>query len=179
MERQIRVKIRGVSDYLQHRPTLESEDNVRRSGEVDYSEEWKKAMYFDDEVGCYIPAHQLKASMVEAAKSFRIRGRMGKSYKDFVKATVFIDPGRIPLGKKEPDYIHEAFVTIHGNQVLRRRPAFKKGWEVEFGLIVLDEQIGTDRLKQILEHAGKFCGVGDWRPDFGRFEVVEFNENSK
>jgi len=179
MERQIRVKIRGIADYLQHRPTMEPEDNVRKSGEIDYSNEWQKSMYFDDEIGCYIPAEQIKASLVQAGKSFRIKGRMGKSYKDFVKATVFIDPNRIPLGKKEPDYIHEAFVVIQRNQVLRRRPAFKKGWEAEFNLVVLDEQIGTDRLKQIIEYAGKFCGIGDWRPDYGRFEIVEFEENSK
>ena len=31
-----------------------------------------------------------------------------------------------------------------------------------------------DVLKEIIIYAGKFIGIGDWRPHFGRFEVVEF-----
>jgi len=34
-------------------------------------------------------------------------------------------------------------------------------------------------LRQILEKAGNFIGVGDFRPKFGRFEVVEFEPISK
>jgi len=83
------------------------------------------------------------------------------------------------LGKKRPDYIHEEWVKVQRSQILRNRPAFKDGWEAEFTLLVLDEQMPVDILKDILENAGRFRGIGDWRPHFGRFEVVEFKENSK
>ena len=31
-------------------------------------------------------------------------------------------------------------------------------------------------VKEILEAAGKYKGVGDNRPEFGRFEVIEFKK---
>lgn len=31
-----------------------------------------------------------------------------------------------------------------------------------------------DILKEIVEYAGKFVGIGDWRSHFGRFEIVKF-----
>jgi len=55
------------------------------------------------------------------------------------------------------------------------RPAFKKGWEAKFKILILDEdRLPQKALGEILEYAGKFVGIGDWRPHFGRFEVIEF-----
>jgi len=175
MAYEVKVKVRGIADYLQHKRPIEEENGSRKkSGEVDYSKEAEKSMYYDDEVGCYIPSKQLRASLVKSGTSFKIKGRMGKTYKDLVNATVEVEPDKIPLGKKNFDYNHQEFVKIQRNQILRSRPAFKKGWEAEFTLLVMDDQMQKDILKEIVENAGKFIGIGDWRPHFGRFEVVKF-----
>ena len=34
--------------------------------------------------------------------------------------------------------------------------------------------INQSTLKEILQSAGKYKGVGDHRPEFGRFEIVKF-----
>jgi len=81
---------------------------------------------------------------------------------------------KIPLGKKTFDYNHQEFVKIQRNQILRSRPAFKKGWEAELTLVVMDDQMQKEILKEIIVYAGKFVGIGDWRPHFGRFEVTKF-----
>lgn len=177
MAKEVRVKIRGTCDYLQHKRPLEEEDKSKRSGEVDHSKEWETAVYSDPEIGCYIPSKQLRSALVKGATNFKIKGRMGKTFKDMVNAVLEIGSDKIPLGTTKPDYIHEEWVRIQRNQILRRRPAFKKGWEAEFTLLILDEQMPTDRMKEILEYAGRFVGIGDWRPHFGRFEVIEFEEN--
>ena len=39
---------------------------------------------------------------------------------------------------------------------------------------VIDDELEVGMLKQILEAAGKFFGVGSYRPEYGRFEVEEF-----
>jgi len=174
MAYEIQVKIRGIADYLQHKRPFEEDNSRQSSGEKDYSKEAENSMYFDDETGCYIPSKQLRASLVKAGVSFKIKGRMGKTYKDMVNATVEIEPDKIPLGKKTFDYNHQEFVKIQRNQILRSRPAFKKGWEVDLTLIVMDDQMQKKILKEIIEYAGKFVGIGDWRPHFGRFEVVKF-----
>lgn len=177
MAKEIMVRIRGKCDYLQHKRPLDEKETSKRSGEVDHSEDWKTAIYSDEEVGCYIPSKQIRASLVKGSTNFKIKGRMGKTYKDLVNATLEIDPDKIPLGKKEPDYVHEEYVRVQRNQILRNRPAFKKGWEAEFTLLVLDEQMPLEKLREILEYCGSFVGIGDWRPHFGRFEVVEFDGN--
>jgi len=171
---EVKVKIRGIADYLQHKRPFEEEASRKRSGESDYSKEAENSMYFDDEIGCYIPSKQLRAGLVKAAVNFKVKGRMGKTYKDMVNATVEVEPDKIPLGKKTFDYNHQEFVKIQRNQILRSRPAFKKGWEAEFSLLVLDDQMPKDVLKEIVEYAGKFVGIGDWRPHFGRFEIIGF-----
>lgn len=179
LAKRVAVGIRGSCDYLQHKRPLEAEDTSKRSGEIDHSKEWKTAVYSDKENGCYIPSKQLRASLVKGAVNFKIKGRMGKTFKDLVNATIEIDPDKVPLGKKEPDYIHEEFVKIQRNQILRRRPAFEKGWKAKFTLLVLDDQMPLDKLKEILEYSGSFVGIGDWRPHFGRFEVVKFDGAKK
>lgn len=180
MAKEIQVKIRGTCDYLQHKRPLDEEKVSKKSGEVDHSQDWKSAVYQDNKIGCYIPSKQLRASLVKSAVDFPIGGKGGrKTYKDMVNATIEVIPDKIPLGKKKPDYIHEEWVKIQRNQILRNRPAFKEGWEAEFTLLVLDEQMPVDKLKEILENAGRFRGIGDWRPHFGRFEIVEFKENGK
>jgi len=175
MAYEVKIKIRGICDYLQHKRPFEEEESRQKSGEVDYSKEAEKSLYFDKEIGCYIPSKQLRAGLVKAGVNFKIKGRMGKTYKDMVNATIEIEPDKIPLGKKTFDYNHQEFVKIQRNQILRSRPAFKKGWEAEFNLLVLDDQMQKDILKEIAEYAGKFVGIGDWRPHFGRFEVLKFN----
>lgn len=60
---------------------------------------------------------------------------------------------------------------------VRVRPRFDR-WACSGTLTVLDSQINTAMLKTILEHAGFYCGLCDWRPgspvapgQFGRFSA--------
>ena len=46
---------------------------------------------------------------------------------------------------------------------------------VELKIINLDPAIlKADVLKRILEDAGRWYGIGDYRPEFGLFKVVKF-----
>lgn len=182
--RRVKVRIRGTADYLQNRrpPESEEENDSRRSGEIDHSKDWEKALYKDDGVGCYIPAKHLQASLVKSGVDFKIKGRSRKTYKDRMNAAVVVEPDKITFSpkKEKPDYIHEDWGKIPprtGSMVWICRPAFKKGWEAEFTLLVLDEQIPLNILKDILANAGQFYAIGDWIPRFGRFEVMKFKEN--
>lgn len=184
MPREIKVRIRGTSDYLQNRrpPESEEEESNRRSGEIDHSKDWEKAVYRDDKLGCYIPSKHLEASLVKSGTDFKIKGRSRKTYKDRMKAAVIVDPDMIPFSppKKDPDRIHEDWGKIPprtGSMVWICRPCFNKGWEAEFTFLILDDQIPLNTLKEILVNSGQFYGIGDWIPKYGRFEVVEFEEN--
>ena len=51
-----------------------------------------------------------------------------------------------------------------------------KEWECTFTIEVINEDLDKTILKEILESAGKFKGVWDFRPEFGRFIVTKFEE---
>lgn len=188
MAKEVEVKIRGIADYLQHRrppkPEEDKEEGNRTSGEVDYSKEAEKATYQESKIGCYIPAKQIQACLIKSGVDFKIKGKSRKTYKDRMNAAIVVTPDKIPFSpsKEKPDYIHEDWGRIPpktGNMVWLTRPAYKAGWKVNFKLLILDDQIPLKTLEEILVNAGQFYGIGDWRPRFGRFEVIEFAENHK
>lgn len=47
---------------------------------------------------------------------------------------------------------------------IRVRPIFDAGWMVSGTIAVWDEQITENAFAQILEYAGQYKGLGDWRP---------------
>jgi len=168
------AKVRGLSDYLQHRMVIDNDGDKITTGEKDYSEEWKKSLYKDDD-GCYIPSEHFLGCLIKAGVNFRVKGKGQTTFKNFVKANFTIEPDHIPLGKSEPDDIFQKFVVVQRNRILRSRPLFRKGWEVEFELILQDD-IDMEILKGLFEVAGSQYGIGDWRPKYGRFELVSLEE---
>jgi len=88
---------------------------------------------------------------------------------------------QIPFAKisaltKEPDFdAHQRFAAAHGfillvkrakigqRKHIRVRPQFDE-WSTSGTLNVWDDQITTDVLLSIFEYAGRYKGLGDWRP---------------
>ncbi len=189
----ISCKIKGVAPLLQHRfpmPTLEamSKGGKKTTGSVDYTEEWKKALYVIPKGFIYQPATHIEGAMVKAAVNFKIPGKRGKTYKDLFKAAVFVTPDAISHGIKEPKkldtdptkrlYIDMRPVVVQRARVVRLRPAFAAGWELEFDIELADNQIAPELVNEILVLAGSTVGIGDFRPKFGRFMVTRFEVSS-
>lgn len=183
------VKVKGVSPLLQHRFPMPDYETMgkgghQQSGAKDYRDEWKQSLYVDADGDIFHPATHFERAMVKAAAQFKIQGKRGKTYKDLVSASVFVTPEEIPFNMKAPDeldtdadkplYLDLRPVVIQRARVARIRPAFKPGWELEFQIEVIDDQMPIEMLHEILSYAGKAVGVGDYRPRFGRFQVVKF-----
>lgn len=187
----VEVKIKGLSPLLQHRyplPEFEtlSSGGKKKTGETNYSQEWRQYLYVNGEDEIYQPAIHIEAAMVKAAVNFKIQGKRGKSYKDLFAGNVFVSPEEILHGVKEPEaldadadkrlYLDMRPVVVSRARVVRLRPAFKAGWTLEFQVEVLDDQIPQNVLHDVLALAGKTVGIGDFRPRFGRFAVTRFEE---
>jgi hypothetical protein len=173
----INVKIRGIVPLLQHRYVFKDEQEgmtQKKTGAKDRSEEWKKSLYIDDKIGIYQPAAHIEGAMIKSAVNFQITGKGKKTYKDLFKSAVFVSPDCIPHNKKEPDFIDKRLARVNGSGIERLRPAFRD-WLLEFNIQVLDEQIDKDVVLQILTHAGRFVGIGDFRPRYGRFAIEKFD----
>ena len=49
-------------------------------------------------------------------------------------------------------------------------------WSVNYQVTVDDERISVDDLERICQTAGRFEGLGTWRPRYGRFAVTDIQE---
>jgi len=198
--RKFKVKIRGVTDYIQHKmPYGKEAEKLKHitkvlqqnsDDEEAYMTEAKIALYRTEDETVYIPATQLKGSLLEAGKEIRIEGKGKSTYKKIVGAFMFIEPEKIPVTrngvpiKAEFDdvnlTIRRDWVVIQRSRILRTRPVIKEGWEAEFTLVVLDDTIPINVIKDLLKTAGSFKGIGDWRPQkggpYGTYEIISFEQ---
>lgn len=70
------------------------------------------------------------------------------------------------------DYLDKRGACIQRARVVKARPAFFKGWRTTILLeILVPEYISLDVLSELCTYAGRFVGVGDYRPTYGRFRV--------
>lgn len=173
----IDVRIAGIAPLLQHRrpfPEEELENKPEpRSGIPDWEQEAETSKYQLDDGMLYQPADHLHASMVKAAVNFQIPGKGKKTFKDLTNAAVVVEPDAIPHELQET-VVDKRWVVVNRARVLRYRPKFEE-WALEFSISVLDEQYPAVVVRDVLDWAGKYVGIGDFRPRFGRFQVTHWD----
>ena len=188
----VSVKVHGVAPLMQHRfPVPEFADMgkgaTRTTGAKDYTTEWLDYFYETKDGMIYQPAAHFEGAMVKAAVNFKITGKRGKTYKDLFQAAVFVTPEQIPHGiavpteldtdGDKPLYLDLRPVVVNRARVVRIRPTFSPGWELEFDIEVIDDQISSELVQDVLDLAGKTVGIGDYRPKFEQFSVARFEVN--
>jgi hypothetical protein len=131
--------------------------------------EWEGGLYFDAEVGPYFK------TVLEAARLGR-RGQKiegGLSVVEMVHPLLYRGPRTIDgLWGNGGDSTFVDFRTVRVGQakVDRCRPIFNE-WAFEADLLVDPAVLDFDELADIADIAGKLKGIGDYRQQFGRFEV--------
>lgn len=123
-----------------------------------------------------ITSEMVKACIVAGAK-LKKKGPAAKAgircYEDFV-ITKMVGPvewqKRKKLTKSKDRCQFRTIVVINKNRVAITRPLFHN-WEAE-GYIEYDESIvNRVDIHGWLDNAGYQIGIGDYRPEFGRFEI--------
>ena len=166
----INVQIVGTRPLLQN-DSFEESTTVKSSKVYDAQEEAKKRLILDGDVICQKASH-LEGTMVKSAVDFKFKGK--KTYKDLFKSAIFVNPRMIPHLIPEWE-LDKQQVLIQRSRVMRSRPRFDK-WELEFQIENLDStNIEFNTIKQVLENAGQFIGIGDYRPRYGLFKVASFD----
>jgi len=174
--KRLNVEIEGVAPLLQHRFPEEDEEkqSKRKTGKIDYSAEVTKSLYLTKNNVIYQPSVSIEQSMIKAAVNFQIPGKGKKTYKDLINSALIIEPTEIPL-EPQKYTVDKRSVRIQRARVYRYRPRFHN-WKLKFTILILDEQLQPSVVKEILEYAGAYVGIGDYRPKFGRFIVTKFEE---
>ncbi|MDO8671132.1 MAG: hypothetical protein Q7O66_06835 [Dehalococcoidia bacterium] len=176
------VTIEGVASLLFHRWSNEA---VKEKSEAAKNSKSKKT----DNVESYLwrcenghvglPGEYLRMAIIGAAKFRQDPRSPRKSAMDLFKAGVMALTEIADLGVEEPDYEDHRRAVVQRSAITRVRPAMRPGWRATIELqVVLPEYIEPATLNQVIQNAGKLIGVGDFRPTFGRFVVVEYSTRS-
>lgn len=188
--RTFKVTINGVTPYMQHRmddTKLKVWEQSRgriieREGLT--TDEEKMALfhsYIDDNGNFYIPAEHFKQAFVNGGGF--VKGKVGnatRSMKNIVAAMWMIQEQRIPFRRFDEVDTRSAVNNNVKARVIVHRPKWNK-WECSFILVIDDDGLLTmPMIKSIIEYAGRFLGVGSYRPEhtgeFGRFKMTDIEE---
>jgi hypothetical protein len=175
------VKLKSVSPYSQSRfhdiPRDDKEtadDHERRT--------WRERAHSTPDGKLYIPPMAFKNCLSEVAKflAVQIPGKGKSTYtKHFEAGVLVLDPLVLPV--KKDDVAGEWYFVPasgrrgDGKRVKKCFPVVTE-WSGEVTFHVLDDTITEEVFRHHIEEAGKFIGIGRFRPRnngfYGRFEVV-------
>ena len=175
------VTISGITPLLMNRPSSLIGDISKERTQKDISpEEQAKTKLYEIDGKLYQPETHIKGSLVEAGKDQKVVGKGKSTYSKIVGYAVEINPFEI-VHKKQKWTVYSVLAvnpSTKGRNMLHR-PMLKE-WDLDFKVTFDEEQVSASILKEIFERAGKFVGLGDWRPAkkgrFGKFQVVSWKE---
>ena len=175
------VKIKGITPLLMNKPEDYGFDEqwVEKKASEDWEKEALKKLYRDSKGNCYIPSNHVERTIIEGGKKIKMKGAGKATYSKIFGSMVSVEPFELVL-KPQKYEIHKCLVVIPSTKgrIMRYRPMFKN-WELEFE-VEFEDEISPAVIKEALEIAGKYSGIGDWRPEkkgkFGKFQVTLFKE---
>jgi len=171
-------KLKQLTSLPAKRKTDATLEDMRRT-------EWEGGLYLDDEGRLALPADVVLASLEEGAKGQR------KS-KD-ASAAIFCDDehfpldyeGKLPSGKFEFDkfydqkrFVHYKRAVLNGRTSIMRTRCRLYGWSCVYRVKVLTDIANWRDIEEWARYNGRRCGIGDWTPRYGRYEVESCKEVS-
>jgi len=137
--------------------------------------EFLGGLYWHKDTGPYIPGEWIFASLVEGA---RLK-KKGKHVQRGVMLGAGGDRNKLVYkGPRDPDKLEKDAnfrlvkpVRVGASRVMRTRPIFHE-WSATVPIYVDSEIINFEDLREIAKEAGRYVGIGDHRPMYGRYEAT-------
>ena len=163
---------------------------TRSNKKYNDKDEAEMRTYRNDKGNLVVPSVQVRASLLEASKAFKL----GRTNLKTVLNSIMIEPVddlelKSPSNRPIKNYtIDKRRVVVSRAGIMRARPVVPQ-WKLSFKIEVDRELMenslqGTSTLElltRVLSDAGKKQGCGDYRPQkggsFGRFEVTNAKED--
>lgn len=156
---------------IAHKKLTAKRTKTEEDHEAIAKSEFMAGMYWDREMGPYIPSRNLHKCLEVGARAYKL----GKKVRSGV---VFLQHAGYPLlydGPRDPEelwkkkFVDRRSVKVSQSRLWRCRPRFNE-WAVEAELIVDSSQLNAEEVIQSFESAGRIAGLGDYVPTFGRFD---------
>ena len=190
---QARIIVTGIAPLLQNNPqtvdpfnhyakakkaitdkrTAKTDDDLLELGNI----ETESKLYFDDELGVYVPSNWMTEAIICAgfsvAKIGRAKMRGGLfatepkiklKYRGMAKVKTITDV------VMNPEFRHRMLLPQKGVRVPKDAPIFHD-WSFETMVEFDDTVVDLGSLRRIVERSAKYGGFGDFRPTFGRADA--------
>ena len=173
--------------YMQHRmddTKLEEWEHQRgriiERGDI-AKEDLVRAMfhaYIDEGNNYYMPSEHIRCALIEAGKYIKSKvGNTKKNMSNIIAGMFYVFPEKIGL----PDnWEIDKRSAVNNNvkaRVITIRPKWKD-WGVNFEVVVDNDTLTDETVRQLIEFAGSYVGLGSFRPQhrgqFGRFIIDSF-----
>ena len=183
------IEVVGVSPLLMNKLSKELNDDFKKieRGKKDewQDENWRRKIYtrkIEGKEVILIPELNLHAMLSEAGRKYRVPPprEVGRTWTYYIKASCIVEnPLLLEISEPEPFSI-----MVNGNpssakkssKVYTVRPRFEK-WGGKFSFKDMSGYMNKEIVDGLLTTAGLFVGLGDWRPQNGRFKIVKITEN--
>lgn len=122
--------------------------------------------------GPVIPGVMVEAAIREGAKKTK-EGKVAQSAV-FVPADsklIYQGPSTAEELWADEQFRNVAIVNVQRSRIVRTRPMFS-AWEITPPVNFEDTLVTKEKVLDWLTTAGLQCGIGDWRPRYGRFSVT-------
>lgn len=177
----VEFTLEGTSAILFHRWSNESvaaKSAAKKGSAAKKTDDIKSYVYRDETGNICIPGSYIKGAIAGPQGSAKYRQDPRSSRKsalDLFRAGVIVLTELASLGTADWDYLDERRVTIERKGITRVRPAMLAGWQATFqAMIQVPEYIPAADLNEVIQQAGRLVGLADFRPTYGRFQVVSF-----
>lgn len=183
----LKYKLTGITTLLMHSDVtanplneyakkLKALTSKRKKTDEDYEAiakvEFEAGLYHNSRLGYYMPAKNIDATLLASAKQFKL----GTSWKqaaivDSDMSFIFPDMDLSPqelFSHNNGQYADFQTVKIGTSKMVRCRPAFNE-WHFEMVVIVDEAKLDERQVDQIVENAGRYIGLCDYRPRYGKF----------
>ena len=170
----VEISIVGVADLLMHRWEADPPAPGPKGSRSKKEDNVPSYVYRCEDGTIGIPGMNFKMCLCDAGRYLQDPRSPRKSARDLFRAGLVVE-GMGSLGVRTWDYEDKRRAVVQRNGINRTRPGFLAGWRTAFVVQVTDgEMIDLSMLQNAVERAGRFVGLCDFRPDFGRFRVESF-----
>jgi hypothetical protein len=177
-----KIYLKSITPYSQGK--YHETEKKNKENHNDYEKRtWREKMHINKNGNVFIPLTSIKNCLSEAAKylSIQIPGKGKSTYTKHFEAGILVEDHIVLDYKKDEVDCEWVFVPSDGKRGGTRRvnkcfPYFPE-WEGNTIVKILDQTITREVFELHLKEAGRFIGLGRFRPRnngyYGRFEVIK------
>ena len=126
-----------------------------------------------DEDGPVIPPQNIRGMLIRAARK-RKEGKLAEAG-IFILDNSYLEydgPRNADALWEDESFRHRSIVVVSRSRVPRTRPIFNE-WEAKVKVNYDDDVLNESQLDEWFAIAGSIIGQGDYRPQYGRFMIVD------